>query len=350
MKSSWWLLASAWCFVCGTLALGDDVTVDVKRLITQLDAPDFAERQEASRKLSEVGKSVFAELEKSAETGTREVATRAIEILRQHFAGGDDETRQSAKAALERLARSGNASAAQRAASALNPQPSATIAQQAVGGINPAMIPLIQQRGIQIQVGGGLMPNVVQRTSIRNNNGIKEIEVQKGDKLTKVKDVAAGGIQVEIIEKINGQETTRKIDAKDLDDLKKKDADAAQIYERYSGIGARAQAGAVPGTPAAAPVIPPDVLKRQIQSIDKVIERYKAQLPNDPNMQQRIASLERTRERYQAQLPKAEAKPASAATPAESAADQARKAVQQAAKEAAEAARKAAEPRDPFAP
>jgi ribosomal protein S19E (S16A) len=325
---------------------GDEVATSaepsVEELVDQLGATEFAERQEASRKLTEAGKTVFDRVEKAAESGSREVATRAVDILRRHFTGGDLETKDAAKAALERLAKGGNPAAAQRAGEALNPQPPATI-PQAIGGINPVVLQQLQQRGIQIQL-GGIAPaqNIARRTSIRTVNGLREIEVQT-----------------------NGKITTRKIEAKDLDDLKKKDADVAQIYETYSRAGRGIPIGiAIPpgGLPpgalppgvlpgGAVPAAQADALKRTIESIDRSIERYKARLPNDPTAQQRIDSLERTKKRYQDMLPKEEARPAEGNRPAEGAgpgevrvaenpsADLARKV----AEAAAEAARRAAE-------
>ncbi len=297
---------------------------DLDALIEQLNAPEFAARQEASRKLSEAGKAVFPQVEKAAETGSREVATRAIEILRTHFRGGDLETKEAAKASLDRLAKSGNPAAAQRASDALNPPAAVTIPQPVVlGGINPAILQQLQQRGgIQIQVGGVAAPiNGVNRTRIRTVNGRSEIEVQSNGKITKVKDVPGGGIEASVTEiHPNGKETTRKIEAKDFDDLKKKDADAAQIYETYTRraqgipIGALPPGalppGAMPGgfAPAGAP--PPETLQRLVESLDRSIERYKQRLPGDPTAQQRIDSLERTKKRYQELLPKEAAQPA----------------------------------------
>jgi hypothetical protein len=384
-RHSSWLFAIAW-IVTASLASAADATadnataenttsaatVDLGGLVEQLGAPEFSERQEASRKLSEAGKSIFPQIEKAAEAGSREVAMRAVEILKRHHTGGDLETKEAAKAALERLAKCGNPAAAQRAADALNPQPAATIQQPAIGGINPAILQRLQQqqlqqlqqlqlqqRGIQIQL-GGIAPgqNVVRRTSIRTINGQREIEVQVGDRNTKIKDGANGGIEAEITEKVNGKETTRKIEAKDLEDLKKKDADVARIYEMYNRVGRGIQIGAMPGgalpggaLPGGAlpvpAVPPPESVKRMIESIERSIERAKTQLPNDPIAQQRIDSLERTKKRYQDMLPRDEAKPAEAA---QKAVDEARRAAESALRDATEAARKAAEPRDPFAP
>jgi hypothetical protein len=228
------------------------------------------------------------------------VATRAVEILRNHFQGGDEATKQAAKASLERLAASGNSSAAQRAAEALNPQPEQTLPAN-LNGLNPAFVPLIQQRqaALRLQFGAraAIPLNGGRRTSVRSINGRREIEVQDGDKITKVKDAAGGGLEAEITEKVNGKETTRKIQAKDLDDLKKQDADAAQVYERY----------------APRPVTP-ESIKRQIESLDQMLERIKAQVPNNPNMQRSVDSLERLKQLQEQQLKDAE-KAAEAAKP-----------------------------------
>lgn len=297
--TSGWLLAMLACAVLSTVcraeALPDASAAraadDATALIRQLDASEFSERQEASRKLSEAGRTVFPDVEKAAEAGTREVATRAVEILRTHFQGGDEATKQAAKASLERLAASGNSSAAQRAAEALNPQPEQTLPTN-LNGLNPAFVPLMQrQAALRLQIGAraAIPLNGGRRTSVRSINGRREIEVQDGDKITKVKDAAGGGLEAEITEKVNGKETTRKIQAKDLDDLKKQDADAAQVYERY----------------APRPVTP-ETIKRQIESLDQLLERMKAQVPNNPNVQRSVDSLERTKQQYEQRLKDAE--------------------------------------------
>ena len=293
-----WLLAvSCTLFLAGasrgdTLPEGASASAaeDAKQLIEQLDAPEFSERQEASRKLGESGRAVFPQIEKAAEAGTREVASRGIEILRSHFQGGDDETKQAAKASLERLAKSGNPAAAQRATEALTPpqQNAGVPIAGNFGVINPAILPLMQQR---IQLGGIAAPGVGRRTTMRSVNGKREVEQQEGDKVTKVRDGANGGIEAEITEKVNGKETTRKVEAKDLNDLKQKEPAAAEIYERYANRP-------TPGTPEA--------LKKQLESLDRSMETYKARLPNDPNVQRSIDSLKRIREQIEQRLKDAE--------------------------------------------
>ena len=89
--------------------------------------------------------------------------------------------------------------------------------------------------GLAPQGGGapGAPGGFVRRTSVRTINGQREIEVQDGGKITKVRDVPGGGIEGQVTETVNGKETTRKVEAKDLQDLKQKDAELAKVYEQF---------------------------------------------------------------------------------------------------------------------
>ena len=279
---------------------------DIARLVEQLDAPEFSQRQEASRRLTEAGRPAFKEIEQAAQSGTREAAIRAIEILKNHFSGGDEQSREAAKAALQRLAKSDNPAAAQRANLALNPPAEAQGIP--INAFQPAMMPMIAPARIQIQM-GNVGNRVVRRTSVRTINGQREIEHQDGDKITKVKDVPGRGIEAETTEKVNGKDTTRKVEAKDLDDLKKKDADAARIYEQY---GTRAARPARPN-----PIVQnPETIKRQIESLDRTLERMKAQVPNNPAAQRSVDSLQRIKQQYEERLKDAEKQAAAPANPA----------------------------------
>jgi hypothetical protein len=303
-----WLLAAGCALLLANIVRGDTLpegastpstAEDVTQLVQQLDAPEFSERQEASRKLSEAGRNVFPQIEKAAEAGTREVASRGVEILKNHYQRGDQETKEAAKSALDRLAKSGNPAAAQRATEALNPptEPEGLPAGN-LGAINPA-IPLALQQQIQAaqaqRIQFGVLPaapGVGRRISVRSINGKREIEQQEGDKITKVRDGANGGIEAEITEKVNGKETTRKVEAKDLNELKQKEPAAADIYDRYANR-----------RPA---ITTPETLKRQLESLDRTMETYKARLPNDPNVQRSIDSLKRIREQIEGRLKDAE--------------------------------------------
>ena len=205
---------------------------DLDLLVKQLDSASFGERQTASNKLNEAGIKAFPALEKAAAaTESREVITRAIDILAKGLRSGDEGTRKEAKSALDRLAAGGATSAARRAQEVL--KQAETPAPQAVPGIAPGGI-RIGGGNVQIQVqaiGGG------RRVKIQNVNGVKEIEAEENGQKVKISDDPANGIKMEITETKDGKETVKKIEAKNEDDLKKNHPDAHKIYEKYSKQG-----------------------------------------------------------------------------------------------------------------
>ena len=303
--------------VANAPALAGDGAAETSRLIPQLDDAEFSQRQAASQELMEAGRVVFPELEKAALEGSREASGRAIDILRTQFARGDNDTKQAAQAALERLAKSNNAGAAQKANDVLNPPKPVEDPFNGRFGVAP----VIRGAGIQIQVAGNI--GGARRVSTRRDaNGKLEIEAEENGKKTKITKQPDGSIEMEITETVNGKETTKKHSAKNYDELKMKDAEAAKIYDQYNagGVGNIQIQGfapglpvpGLPGQPAAGPNA--ESIKRLVESIDGQIERYKARLPNDPNAQRAIDSLERTKQRMKELLP-VEAKPPEAPAP-----------------------------------
>jgi len=92
---------------------------EIKRMVEQLTAERFSERQEASRRLAEIGKPAIPALTERALGDSLEGIIRSIDILRGLYRSEDEATRQAAKEALEKIAKSENPSAARRAADAL---------------------------------------------------------------------------------------------------------------------------------------------------------------------------------------------------------------------------------------
>lgn len=270
---------------------------DIARFVEQLDAPDFGERQEASLKLSEAGRSVFPDLEKAATTPIREVSGRALDILKLHFQRGDAELKQAAKESLVRLAESKNGSLAQRARNVFDP-PKEIAASNPFG---PGF------RGAPVQ-NVFPPPGPPTRTiSISEINGKREVEIKDEARNVKMQTWPNGRIEIDVEEKNNAQ--PKKLHAKDLDDLKAKDAEIAALYEQSQQRG-RLPAGAVPPLPAlfgALPAANADLAKQMLDLMDVSIERYKARLPNDPNAQRTIDSLERLKQQYRNTLPPAAA-------------------------------------------
>lgn len=230
----------------------------------QLDADEYADRKAAGEKLYAAGKAAIPTLSKAAAGESLEATARAMDILKRLYRDGedskDDALKAAAKEALEKLAAGKHAASARRAKEILKveePQP----AQAQVGGIVLGGGQLIINGALQI---GGANKKI----TIKNANGVKEIEAEEDGRKVKILDSGEKGIKMEITTKKDGKETTEKIEAKDAADLKKKNEKAHDLYKQYGdnanlGGGAiQVQIGAVPMIAQAVPVpaaVPPAI-------------------------------------------------------------------------------------------
>ena len=205
----------------------------VRRLIRQLDADTFADRQAASESLKEMGEPVIALLEEATAQGTGEVISRSVDILKHYTKSGDIPLSQSAMASLERIAEGENKSAAQLAKTVVDQvgsQPgSNTHSRFRVPGANQANRPLRP-----------FMPNRdfinnVQSISVQRNNGDLIVEVVEKDRKVEIDQKLNNKISITITE--TGR-APRKIEAKDANELKQKDEQAFQLFDKYTKQGA----------------------------------------------------------------------------------------------------------------
>jgi hypothetical protein len=317
------LIGLATAVAADTPAPSTDIQpADIAQLVEQLESPAFAERQEATRQLSEAGKAAFAELEKASASSSREASARALDVLKGHFQRGDKETKAAAAETLERLATSNNAAISERARNILKPPPMPSAADIANGFGNAQ----IRVANLQLQIARN-PPAQGRSTSVtRSANGAITIQVRENGKITKIVSTPGGKIDVEITQTQNGQPVTKKMEFKDLDELKKKEAEIARIYEQHSQpirvqVGAIRPAGAILPNNRLVPPVPQqsaESLKQRIQSLEASIQQQKAQLPNNPAGQQSIDSLQRNLQFYEDRLRAAE-KPAAAVKSAEAA-------------------------------
>ena len=229
-----WNLAAAVAalgMLCGAPASADDPTPadegQIANLIEQLDAPRFADRQDAQQKLAEAGKAALLAVEKASQSENREVSGRALEVLERHFKGNDEQLQAAAKESLERLAKHQSESVARRAKDIVSPpQPPMPPAVPNVPNLR------IGGARIQIQVGGNAGGNF-RKVTVKNVNGVKETEVEENGRKLKIVDDPANGIKVDVTETKDGKETTKKYEAKNAEELKTKHPEAYQLYEEF---------------------------------------------------------------------------------------------------------------------
>ncbi len=170
-------------------------TEQIAKLVEQLDADRYADRQAASEKLATIGKPAIAALSKAAVGESAEVTIRAIGLLGKFLESSDQETNRAAKATLETIAKSDRQAAARRAQELIKPPATET---PAPGGNGIAMGQIqFQVHAIGVGAGGS-------RKSMKVVNGVKEIEVEEGGKKVKITDDPQQGIKIEVTSMENG--------------------------------------------------------------------------------------------------------------------------------------------------
>jgi hypothetical protein len=241
-------------------------TETVQQLVEQLDSADFDKREAACGKLAGKGKEAIPALEKAAAKGDLEVSSRALGVLGKLLKSSDDKTAKAAEESLQRLADGDGPAAARKAKSILDKKNGVTedidpFAPRIFGG-GPfgrgGLGGRIIINGGTLIIGGG---GVAKSRSVSINNGVREIKATDGDKSVKITDDPANSIKIESTDKVNGQDVTKKYEAKDVDDLKKNQPEGYQLYKEYAqrsgnGGGVQMKLPTVPLQPPALPAIP----------------------------------------------------------------------------------------------
>ena len=308
MSRFFWLLAAVFCLLftaaasgtegpAPTLAPEPSSASDIVSLLGDLDDPTYVKRQAATRRLAEIGPEAIFQLEAAAGAGSREVSSRAFEILKRHYQSGDETSRLAAREALDRLAARSDVSAAQRARDILNP-PKPVVATNRLGPPAAIPAPANNVRAIFPAGGAGL-----RRVSVSDINGRKSIEIDDRERTIKM-DVAPGGqITAQITDKQNAN-AVRKVDANDLADLRQKDAELARLFEQYAGLPQRGGGPPAPARPWGVPPPPiakgADGLRAQLQSLEVILNRYRERAPTDISARRMVEALEQTKARLQA--------------------------------------------------
>lgn len=288
------------------------VAQQVAQWIEQLDGAGFIERQAASQQLEEAGLAALGPLQVAAVSASREASTRALAILKRHLLSSDENLKLAARDILLRLAQSDDASAAQRARDALSPPKESSGATPV--GFQPAMMPPNNNFGGRFNGNFGAIfagPGGFRKVGIEDINGRKKFTLDERERLVTIETAPGGRIDAEVTDKRSG--VKRTIEAKDADDLKRKDRELGQLFDQYFGPGQQRLGAPPPALPLGfAPpmpaVAPAGSVNRQLESVDLLIERYKQRLPTDPLAQRMIDLLEQSKQRYKEMLPAGDTK------------------------------------------
>ena len=298
------------------------ISPELRELVRQLDADDFADRTAASEALAKLGKEALPGLEEGVRSESPEAATRSFELLQQLFEQGNAGDKAAARSSLSKIAQ-GSDRVATQAKKLLEPKPNATDPNSAIAG----GMRLVPGGVLRIRGFGRVMPAIPAAPAIAvadaksisisiGPDGTKTINVDDNGKKIKIVEDAKKGIEGEMSETKDGQETTQAFAAKDADELKEKHPEAHKLYEKYTkGGGLRVEIGAIPafaelrgldGGAAARRIREhmEELLKRVEEQIAKVKEEKELSAINMAKLQ----SFERLREHYQTVLKDLEAK------------------------------------------
>jgi hypothetical protein len=186
-----------------------------------LQSSRFADRRAATRILRAMGKSGHSVLQSIADSGDSESATRAIDLLKEGVRSPDPEIAESARASLRGLVESDGPLASSAEEALQKPdhdRPVFRLPQQP--NLRPMRPPAFAPKG---------RTNL--RISIRIVNDVREIEVIQNDKRYRFRDAGAG-IETE---RPDGKGSTKKRTYRTAEELRQRDPEAYQAYQKSGG-------------------------------------------------------------------------------------------------------------------
>ncbi|MEZ6058004.1 MAG: hypothetical protein R3C01_14995 [Planctomycetaceae bacterium] len=192
---------------------GEAAAAELRKLVRQLGADDFAQRKFAADRLVGLGAAAVPEVAAGVESTELETQSQCIAILKRMVEGDDPAVKGAAEEALRKLMASETASVAQLAKGALEkaqplPQPNQAIFVRAV------MQPLPFDA-----------------------NGKREVEVKENDRKIHISEEKEGKIVVTITKSVDGKDVVEEIKADDRRDLAKKNPEAYGLYVRHLVAG-----------------------------------------------------------------------------------------------------------------
>ncbi|MBI1247689.1 hypothetical protein GC197_07540 [bacterium] len=182
----------------------------IRKLIRELDADQFAVRQNAANELAKIGKETIPAIEKAALAGTGEVVSRSVDLLKLFAGSPEQETARLALSSLRNLAASGN-------------QTASYLAEEAIEQLKRRVGPNRILDDLQPVAEGMPAGHVEQSVQISNVNGNRTIDVtQNGERV--VAQTGADG-HVSVTWHLPGGKE-RTVEADSADKLQKQDPEA----------------------------------------------------------------------------------------------------------------------------
>ncbi|MEW4564150.1 hypothetical protein AB1K70_16550 [Bremerella sp. JC770] len=193
----------------------------IRQWIRQLDGDRYAQRQQAADELAKLGKEAIPAIEKAALTGSGEVASRSVDLLKGFAGSPDDATSTLAYSALKRLAASGNQTAGYIAEEAIE-QLRRKLGPHRIADDEPAQPP--------VQLPGNFNRSV----RISNDlNGDKIVDVTENGQRIVARTMAGG--RVSVTWHLPGGKQ-RTVEAASIDQLQKQDQQAFSKFQELNQI------------------------------------------------------------------------------------------------------------------
>lgn len=201
-----------------TAASVDGGSAEARRLVRQLGAEEFAQRQSAADRLVEIGSAAIAEVVAGAEGDELERRSQSVAVLKRMLEAGDEATRNAAEVSLRKLAKSEVAG----------------VAELAKGAIEKAQaIPQPNQGIVMIRAVAQPLPF--------DANGKREVTVNENDRKIHIAEEKEGKIVITITKSVDGKEVVEEIAADDRRELAKKNPEAYALYIRHLVAARNAQ-------------------------------------------------------------------------------------------------------------
>lgn len=175
---------AVWAWLGGCLlpaVAAEPAAGDIALWVRQLDAPQFARREAASRDLARAGLPAIDALAEAIRTGDLEVACRGVEVVREMLVADDPDVATAAERCLEAIAADERSAAAPLAAAGLEFHAAglAAAARQRLESLGAVVRerPAVDGRGLEVEIATGWRGGAADLRQLRRLRGLVSVGV-----------------------------------------------------------------------------------------------------------------------------------------------------------------------------